>query len=97
MIPINASPKVRFGESPQNLKQHKDILENNSFNRGADFALLQYQFEQVASGGVKDGNTAMMMGLKLQGAVEFLQTFKLLAETEKPLPPKTTPTLDHSV
>jgi hypothetical protein len=96
-LPVNASPKARFQESSQNVKEHKDLLEKNAFSKSADFAMLQYQFEQAASGGVKDGNTAMMVGLKLQGAVEFLQTFKLLAETEKALPPRTTPALDHTV
>jgi hypothetical protein len=33
-----------------------------------------------------DGNTAAAMGLKLQGALEFLQTMKMLGETPRLAP-----------
>ena len=75
----NASPKARFTEVESHVREHKALVESDEFIRGADTALLQAQ--QMWSDQVKDGNTAMVAGVKLQGALEFLTQFKLLAES----------------
>lgn len=74
----NPSPRARFQSVQGNITAHKALLENPYFDRGCDFAMLEYQ--RLLAEQVKDPNTAMSAGAKLQGALEFLQTLKTLAE-----------------
>lgn len=74
----NPSPRVRFQAIPNAITQHKALLEKPEFDRAADYALMEYN--RLTAEQVRDGNSAMAMGFKLQGALEYLQTLKTLAE-----------------
>lgn len=76
--PLNPSPKTRFHLSADNLKKHRDLVDSNEFQRGADFALLQYQ-AQLSLQPVEMAGAAANH-FKMTGALEFLQAFRLLAE-----------------
>lgn len=78
-VPVNPSPKTRFMQSPDNVSKHKALVDSREFQRGCDFSLLQYQAalsQQPADFQAGAGNY-----FKLLGAQEFIQTFKLLAES----------------
>jgi hypothetical protein len=75
---LNPSPKQRFRESADNISRHKSMLETREFERGIDFALMEYQAQLAIR--VTDQYTAMSAGLKMQGALEFIQTLKTLTE-----------------
>jgi hypothetical protein len=85
---LNPSPKQRFQKASATVSRHRDMASGDAFQTGADFAMLQFTSDLART--VKDQVTAMSAGLKLQGAYEFLQEFRLLAET--PRPPQTTAT-----
>jgi hypothetical protein len=89
---VNPSPKARFCQSGTRVSGHRTIVSSEQFEKSADAALLQYQSEVCLS--IRDGNTAMAAGLKIEGAVEFLQTFRLLAESIRILPPPQSTNLD---
>lgn len=74
----NPSPKARFAESDQSVTKHRDMVTDRTFERAADFALLEYHALLCR----KEQNPAFI-GLKLMGAQEFLQTMRLLAEKEE--------------
>ena len=76
---VNPTPKARFQSAPQNITAHHAMIERDSFDKAADAALLQYCADMAQQ--TRDGNSAMAMGFKLQGALEYLQTLKLLEET----------------
>ena len=65
-------------ESNNNLSAHRKMVDSSEFQRGEDFAMRQYTAEQMLR--VSDGNTAASAGLKILGAHEFMQTFRLLSE-----------------
>ena len=78
----NPSPKQRFLSGPAaNVHKHREMVVSDAFEKGADAAMLQYQIALCAQ--AKDGNSAMAAGFRFQGALEFLQAFRLLAETPK--------------
>lgn len=81
---INHSPKQRFMTDTKSVSAHRDLVSTTAFEAGSHFAMLEYmsQLAQRAN----DGNTAAAMGLKLQGALEFLQTMKMLGETPRLAP-----------
>lgn len=60
------------------LKAHHDLVDSESFGRGIDFALLQYQ-SQLNSRTV-DAITASAAGFKLQGVLEFIAVLRNLAD-----------------
>lgn len=80
-LPVNLSPKARFMLGSENISRHKSMVDSDHFTLAADAALLQVQSLWVQQ--ITEPNTAMAVGLKLQGAMEFLQTLKLLAETPR--------------
>lgn len=80
---LNRTPKQRFHDHPEWLSQHNQFVVSPIFERGSDFALLQYQ-AYLSSQSV-DGQNAAANHFKMVGAIEFLQTFRLLAE--KPMMP----------
>lgn len=75
---LNPSPKQRFMQSGTRVSDHRNMVSSDTFERSADAALLQYA---GVLANATNPNEAMVNGLKLQGAQEFLQTFRLLAET----------------
>lgn len=93
---LNPSPKTRFRENPQSITEHRAILEGRSFQKSLDYALLEYQ-AQLGLTVSENPNMASVAGLKVTGALEFLQTFKTLSETAR-LPQRApAPNLDHKV
>jgi len=92
----NPSPKRRFMASAQNVTSHRDMIATREFERGSDFAMLQYQW--TVNAGMTDTQSALAAAYKLQGANEFLQTMKLLGETPRmPAPVIDQQNLDHKV
>lgn len=88
----NASPKQRFMEVESNISKHRDMVGTREFERGTDFAILHYHARLTASPATADA--AMINGLKLQGAAEYLLELKMLAESPKAAAPKVVETLD---
>ena len=74
----NPSPKQRFHETPANIHGHRSLVDLPQFEHSNDAAMLQYCAALAQK--VTDGNSAMVAGFKLQGALEFAQTFRMLSE-----------------
>jgi hypothetical protein len=77
----NPSPKRRFLETPANVHGHRALIDLPQFEHSADAAMLEYC--SLIASQVKDGNSAMAAGFKLQGAFEHAQTFRMISETFK--------------
>lgn len=80
----NKSPKQRYRENARWVGEHRTLVDSDAFVRACDMALLQYQQTTVAN--ITNGDGAGAAGLRLQGAVDFLNTLRNLSET----PPLTT-------
>lgn len=85
----NLSPKGRFMLAAENVTRHKSMVDSDHFTLACDAALLQVQGLWVQQ--ITEPNTAMAVGLKLQGAMEFIQALKLLAETPRLPTPQLVP------
>ena len=72
------------------------MVDLEAFQLAADFGMLEYN--RLLADQVRDQGTAMATGLKLQGAMEFLQIMRMLSENPK-LPPRAQmgDNLDHTV
>lgn len=77
----NKTPKVRFMETAANIHKHRALVDSEDFQRGVDFALLQYQLDLANQ--ISDGNSAVGVGLRIKGAQEFLFTLRNLSEMPK--------------
>lgn len=90
---LNPSPKQRFQQQGSFVSTHREMVDSAAYNRATEFGLQQYAIMLGQS--VGDGNSAMAVGFKLQGAVEILLTMRNLSET--PTAPKNipNPNLDH--
>lgn len=94
--PILLTPKGRFLQSAENISRHRAMLETREFERAADFSMNQYCASLSET--VKDANTAVAAGFKLQGAFEYANTFKMLSEqAPRPTAPDIRGNLDHKV
>ena len=91
----NPSPKQRFQQSGDNVGKHRNLIDLADFQRSVDFAMLEYQATLARR--VVDERSALMAGVKLQGALEFLQEFRLLSENPKIEPLPAAPSLNHRV
>jgi len=78
----NPSAKARFQESSDNVSKHQKLIQQPEFQRGLDFARLEYQ-RHLAEGAV-DMNKAAVAGIKIQAVEEFLIVLKYLAEKAIP-------------
>ncbi len=79
MPPVrNPSPKQRFHESNDNLAKHHKLVDAPEYQRGIDYALLQFQADLAVRCG--DASNAHIMGIKLSGVLEFLEVLKRLAD-----------------
>lgn len=74
----NSTPKTLFLQKPANAPNHRAIVDTDAFIRGADFAMLEYVDSTLAT--IRDQGTAMVAGIKLLGAHEFLREFRDLSE-----------------
>lgn len=81
---VNPSPRTRFQAVNGHIQAHRSMIELPAFDRGADAALIEYA--ATLSKSVATGNEAMANGFKIQGAMEFLQFFKTIAEQPQPMP-----------
>lgn len=94
---VNPSPRARFQSIANNITQHRSLIEQPAFDRGADAALLEYAAALSRSN--SNGNEAMASGFKLQGAMEFLMMFKTIAEQapimSRPKDPDNLPDLNN--
>jgi len=92
----NPSPKARFQSSGSQVSNHRQLVDSQPFIQGADFAMLEYQ--RLLAMRSTDQYSAMATGLKLQGALEFLQQLRMLAEPEAKLEKSSlVPSLNHRV
>lgn len=93
----NPSPKSRFQDTPSRVTKHRDMIASTEFELAADFGMLHY-VGQLASG-VNPTNPTFndyaVIGVKVCGALEFLQSMRLLAESRPPIQVQTTDNLDH--
>lgn len=75
---VNLSPRARFQLVRNAITSHRALIEHAQFDPSTDAAMLEYQSQLAMQN--KDGNSAMANGFKIQGAIEYLQTLKQLAE-----------------
>lgn len=69
----------------ENIARHKTLVDSEHFIAATDAALLHVQELWIQQ--ITEPNTAMAVGLKVQGAHEFLKCLKLLVETPQvPMP-----------
>lgn len=90
---FNPSPKTRFRSSGDNIKAHRDLMEQHAFDRALDFACLQYQTQ--AASRVQDANGALALGYKILGVQEFIATLKMLSEEPPQIVTEPPANLDH--
>ncbi len=76
---LNPNPKTRFQSIDQNISKHRAMVDDPTFRRSADFALLHYG--AILAQQQVDFQGAAAMHFKMAGAREFLQELLLLAET----------------
>ena len=62
------------------MSKYKTILDMPEFQVALDHALLHYQ-HMLTNTGLGDIQTAAAVGLKIQGAVEFIGYLKTISET----------------
>jgi hypothetical protein len=98
-VPPNPTPKSRFQESSDNVKKHRDLLDQPELQRGLDFSLLEYQRMLTVS--VNPTATtftqeSIAAANRLAGAQEFIAVLKTLAEPPPVKNPQPSPNLIHS-
>jgi hypothetical protein len=74
---INPSPKTRFMRTAEHCSKHRALVDLHEFERASDYAMLEYAARLSAT---TEPALASVTALKIQGAHEFLQTFRNLAE-----------------
>jgi hypothetical protein len=83
----NPTPKQRFQESNDNISKHLKLVDSHEYQRAIDFAMLEYVDSTLSS--IRDQGTAMIAGIKLLGAHEFLREFRDLSEVQTLIRPQT--------
>lgn len=83
---INPTPRAKFQAPVNNVKDHRALLELPAFDRAIDSALLEYQ--RLLADQSRDGNSAMAVGFRSMGAVEFVNILKTLGESSTVVTPK---------
>lgn len=78
----NPTPREQFRQSGDNITKHRNLVDSPEFERAVRFGLLEYQV--LLAGQIRDGNSAMATGFKLQGALELMQVMRNLSETAAP-------------
>jgi hypothetical protein len=86
---VNLSPKLRFQKINGAITAHRALLENVWFDAAADAAMNELILQLSMQ--VRDGNGAMSVGFRMQGAQEFLSMFKTLAEQNQLPKPRSDP------
>lgn len=93
---LNPAPKFRFQESADNITKHRSMVEDRTFQRAIDFALMQYQL-QVAREVLDNPQLASVAGYKNAGAVEFVNVLKNLSETPQLIRQDQPVNLNHNI
>lgn len=89
----NPSPREQFRAAVDNISKHRNLIDSPEFGRAVQFSMLEYQ--AMLSTQTKDGNSAMAVGYKLQGALELMAVMRNLAETPPVTPRLGEKTLNH--
>lgn len=96
LAPIkNPTPREIFRESGDSVTKHRNLIDLPEFSRAVNFSLLEFQTLLAAQ--VKDGNSAMCVGFKLQGALELMTVMRNLAEPAPVLQRLVEKSLNHQV
>lgn len=96
MNPLLATAKERFRASDTRISNHRKMVESPSFEQSSDAALIQYM--AILSQGVRDANTALAAGFRLNGAFELMHTLKNISEAPiVPLAERAPDNLNHQV
>lgn len=77
---VNPTPKAEFMENSKFVSMHREMMQQPMLGVSIQYALLQYQ-RDMANVRALDGNAAAQSFFKLQGAIEFIDTLRKLAET----------------
>lgn len=92
---IVQTPRSRFITIAENVKQHRQLLDNAAFQRGLDVAMAEFVRATVALSGGKDLNDpgatqaqAAVMNM-ISGAQQFVEVLSRLAEPYQSRPPQT--------
>lgn len=81
-VPKNPTPKERFLQVQELVREHNKVIDNPVFQIGLDHALLEYQ--NAVSRQTFDNLSAIAAAYKIQGAVEFIALWKNLSQTTLP-------------
>jgi type IV secretory pathway TrbD component len=91
----NQQPRQRFQLDAARIRLHREMVDSETFLKGADYAMLQFSGALAVQ--VTDSSAAMAAGYQLLGAWTLLATLKTLAETpQKPAKIVDLSNLDHS-
>ena len=88
------TPRGRFLSTPENVKQHRILIENAAFRRAMEVALAEYTRVIVSIAGgnqLTDQNADFAIGAcfeKISGAHEFIEIVERLAEPFRTAPAK---------
>lgn len=89
----NITPRARFLSVPENISQHRKLLEHPQFQKSVDVAVAEHTRAIVALAGTQDLSAAGAQQAAaasfhmISGAAQFLEVFTRLAEpyqTAKP-------------
>jgi len=89
----NPTPQQTFQKDDKKVSAHRDMIASPAFERASEVAMLEYT--RLVTMKIQDANGSAAAGMKIQGALEFLQTFRMLAETPTPRQPKPQESLDY--
>lgn len=85
-IVINPSAKFQFMKDSKRISAHRNIMQMDQTQDSINMALLEYQRLLLVN--AADANAAAAAGLKLKGALEFVDIMMKLGEaprqSEKP-------------
>lgn len=93
--PVVPTPRGRFMATPENIKQHNQLLENAAFRRALDVGIAEYTRTIVGLAGsnsLVDPNVDFAIGAcfeKISGAHEFIEVLERLAVPYKERPATT--------
>lgn len=91
---IVQTPRSKFIATPENVKQHRALLDNAAFQRAMDTAMAEYVRAVIALSGGKDldsagANQAMASCFAMiSGAQQFVEVLSRLAEPYAVRPPQ---------
>jgi hypothetical protein len=80
-IIVNPTPRQSFQSSPDFVKEHRELMQNQTLVRSVQFALAHFH-RKLSDSRPPDGTSAAMTFFKLQGAHEFLDTLIKLGEPD---------------